>query len=201
MALLAGCHEPQQNPQPAGQATTTKEPSDMRTVIPLVRHLDPGDTGPIELEFDVPAQADDDAPPLFIGMRVAGGDGTAVGKVVDQLIAADISTEIHLYRIEQSGQVAVELRRSQRIGRGQVGQVVVTPDGRVPGLSPADADFTSMQAAGLVLPGQVYRELEFAGASSVPSGRYRAVIRLHQDRHAVFDANAELIIAYTRKAK
>lgn len=196
----------------------------MRTTAPLVRKLDPNQTGSIELEFDVPAWADNPAPPLFIGVRLinvdpaaaSDGDSTAVSDAADRLRAADVSAEVHLYRIRESGQIAVGLERSQwKAGFGPGEPVVplaVPADGLVPGLTPAEADTSTMEAAGLLPPGSTYkefakyRELEFAYARSVPSGRYRATIRFVQNREALFEENArliesELIIAYPRRGK
>ena len=169
----------------------------MRTAVPLVRRLDPNETGTIELDFDVPAQADDDTPPLFIGVWVTGNDPTAVSDVADGLIRADVSAEVHLYRLQDSSQIAVALERVQWLEPTEVQFVTLAPDGAVPGLSAADADFSSMRAAGLVSQDSVYRELKFAGAPNVPAGRYRAVIRLGPNRKALFTANAELLIAST----
>ncbi len=222
MALLAGCHEPQQHPQPAGESTT-KEPSDMRTVIPLVRRLEPTDTGPIELEFDVPAWANNPAPPLFIGVRLTNvdstsafdGDSTAVSEAASRLRGAEVSAEVHLYRIQESSQTEVSLQHSEwksGYGPATVVDSAVPANGLVQGLTPADADILTMEAAGLLPPDSTYRqfakyhELELAYASSLPSGRYRATVQFVKNREALFKENperirSELIIAYPRQAK
>jgi hypothetical protein len=200
LCAMTGC-QPQPPPPQASEPLANKEPSDMRTAVPLVRRLDPSETGPLELDFDVPAQADDDTPPLFIGVRVAGDDPTAVADLADGLSRADVSAEVHLYRLQDSSQIAVALERVQWLEPTEVEFVTLAPDGAVPGLSAADADFSSMRAAGLISQDRVYRELKFAGASNVPTGRYRAVIRLGPNRKALFNANAELLIAYTHKGK
>ena len=196
----------------------------MRTAVPLVRRLDPNETGTIELEFDVPAWADNPAPPLFIGVRLTNvdpaapsdGDSTAVSDAADRLRRADVSAEVHLYRIQGADHIPVGLRYSQwKTGFGPGDAVVhlaVPANGLVPGLSPADADVGTMEAAGLLPPGSTYREdakyseLDFAYVPSVPSGRYRATIRFVQNREALFKENAaliksELIIAYPRQGK
>ena len=220
LCTMTGCQpQLQQVSEP-----TAKEPSDMRTEVPLVRKLDPNQTGPIELEFDVPAWADNPAPPLFIGVRLTNvdpaaasdGDSTAVSEAADRLRAADISAEVHLYRIQESNQIAVGLQRSQwktGFGPGEAVVALAVPaDGLVPRLTPADADVSTMEMAGLLPPGPTYREfakyreLEFAYAQSVPSGRYRATILFGQNREALFKENAELIkpeliIAYPRQGK
>lgn len=220
---MTGC-QPQPPPPQASEPIAKKEPSDMRTAVPLVRKLDPNQTGPIELEFDVPAWAENTAPPLFIGVRltnvdpaaVSDGDSTAVSDAADRLRRAEISAEVHLYRVQGSEQVAVGLQRSQwktGFGPGEaVVHLAVSADGLVPGLTPADADVSTMEAAGLLPAGSTYREfakykeLEFAYARSVPAGRYRATIRFVQNREALFKEKAELIkseliIAYPRQGK
>jgi hypothetical protein len=222
MALLASCHGPQQNLQPAGESTT-KEPSDMRTVIPLVRRLEPTDTGPIELEFDVPAWADNPTPPLFIGVRLTNvdptsafdGDSTAVSEAASRLRGAAVSAEVHLYRIQESSRTQVSLQRSEwksGFGPVEVTHSVVPANGLVQRLSPADADILTMEAAGLLPPDSTYRqfakyhELEFAYVSSLPSGRYQATIEFLNHRQALFAENpqlikSELIIAYPQQGK
>ena len=222
LCAMTGC--PQRPPPPQVSEPTAKEPSDMRTAAPLVRKLDPNQTGPIELEFDVPAWAGNPAPPLFIGVRLTNidpaaasdGDSTVVADAADRLRGADISAEVHLYRLQESGQIAVGLQRSQwKTGFGPGEEVVplaVPSNGLVPGLTPSDADVSTMEAAGLLPSGSTYREfakyseLEFAYARSVPSGRYRATIRFVRNREALFKENAELIkpeliIAYPRQGK
>lgn len=198
----------------------------MRTAVPLIRRLDQNEigTGTIELEFDVPAWADNPAPPLFIGVRLTNvdptaasdGDSTAVSEAADRLRSADISAEVHLYRIQEPGQVEIRLQRSQwktGFGPGEaVVNLAVPANGLVPGLTPNDADVSTMEAAGLLLPGSTYREfakyreLEFAYAQSVPLGRYRATIHFVQNWEALFKENpqrikSELIIAYPSQGK
>lgn len=196
----------------------------MRTTVPLVRKLDPNQAEPIELEFDVPAWADNPAPPLFIGVRLVNidpaaasdGDSTAVSDAADRLRSANVSAKVHLYRVQESGQAEVALQRSQwkaGFGAGEaVMPLAVPPSGLVPGLTPADADVSTMEAAGLLPPGSTYREfakygeLEFAYVRSLPSGRYRATISFVQNREALFKENeelirSELIIAYPRQGK
>ena len=173
----------------------------MRTAVPLVRRLDLNETAAIQLDFDVPAQPDDDTPPLFIGVRVTGNDPTSVSDMADGLGRADVSAEVHLYRLQESSQIAVALERVEWLEPAKVEYVTLAPDGLVPGLSAADADFSSMQAAGLISPGAVYRELKFAGSPGVPAGRYRAVVRLGPNWTALLDTNAELLIAYTHRGK
>lgn len=200
LCAMTGC-QPQPPPPQASEPLANKEPSDMRTAVPLVRRLDPNETGAIELDFDVPAQADDDTPPLFIGVRVTGSDPTAVSDVADGLRRTDVSAEVHLYRLQDSGPVAVTLESSRRVERGEEEPITLAADGLVPGLFALDADFSTMQAAGLLSAGAVYRELAFAYIPSLPSGRYRASIRFVQNREALLAAKAELLIAYTAKGK
>ena len=63
LCAMTGC-QPQPPPPQASEPIANKAPSDMRTAVPLVRRLDPNETGTLELDFDVPAQADDDTPPI-----------------------------------------------------------------------------------------------------------------------------------------
>ncbi|KAF1717142.1 hypothetical protein CSC74_08160 [Pseudoxanthomonas yeongjuensis] len=200
MLVVTGCQQQPQQPQQASDPAA-KEQSEMRTAVPLVRRLDPNETGPIELEFDVPAQPDDDAPPVFIGVRVTGDDSTAVFDAADRLRRADISAEVRLYRVQESGPVEVGLQRSQRVGRGEEEPVALSADGLAPRLFAFNADFSTMQAAGLLSEGAAYRELAFAYTPSIPAGRYRVAIRFGQNREALRAEEAELLVAYTAKGK
>lgn len=200
MLVVTGCHRQSQQTQQASDPIA-KEQNDMRNPVPLVRRLDPNETGPIELEFDVPAQPDDDAPPVFIGVRVTGDDSTAVFDAADRLRRADVSAEMHLYRVQESGPVEVGLQRSQRVGRGEEAPVALSADGLAPQLFAFNADFSTMQAAGLLSEGVVYRELAFAYTPSIPAGRYRVAIRFGQNREALRAEEAELLVAYTAKGK
>ncbi|WDS34762.1 hypothetical protein [Pseudoxanthomonas sp.] len=200
MALLAGCHGPPQTPQPAGQSTT-KEPSDMRTVIPLVRRLELTNTGPIELEFDVPALPEDDAPPVFVGVRVSGSDPTAAGDGADRLRAAGVSARVHIFRLDASGATPVTLMRSQMVSPIASESVALSPDGLAPALRDFDADFTTMQEAGLISEGSSYRNLGFAYTPELQAGRYRLVLDFVRHREALVEAKAELVVAYTAKGK
>lgn len=201
LCAMNGC-QPQPQPQPQQVSEPmAKELSDMRTTVPLVRRLDPGETAAIELEFDVPAQADDPAPPVFIGIRIKGEDSADAWSTYDRLRAADISAEVHLYRLQESRQIPVALERAQDKSRSEVEFITLAPDGLVPGLTPADADFSTMQAAGLIAPGVEYQELKFAGATNVHAGRYKAVVRLGQNSQTLFETNSELLIAYSHKGK
>lgn len=193
---MAAC--PAQSQQAAGPVS--KEQSGMRTAVPLVRPLDPNDSGPIELEFDVPAQAADASPPVFIGLRVTGNDPTAVADLADRLRAAGIGAAVRLSAVGPSRQ-DVTLLRSQWISRSEARSVALAADGLVPGLFATTADFGSMQAAGLLAPGAVYKELAFADTPHLPAGRYRLALRFMQHREVMSEAKAELLVAYTAKGK
>ncbi|MGH8025734.1 MAG: hypothetical protein ACREO0_03305 [Pseudoxanthomonas sp.] len=199
VGAMAGC-QPRPQPQQASEPIA-KEPSDMRTTLPLVRKLDPNQTGPLELEFDVPALKGDSAPAIFIGVRVKGADSSQAWDAADRLRDAGISAQVHLYRIDGSGPVAVDLERSQWVGRSEVEFVTLPADGSVPGLSLTSADFATMQAVGLVAAGAEYKELEFAFRRAAALGRYRVSVRFAQNREALFKENVELLVAFTAKGK
>jgi hypothetical protein len=197
IGLIAGCGGPS---QPASKPIA-KERSDMRTVVPLVRDLAPHDVGPIELEFDVPAQAGDADPPIFIGVRLTGRDPRAVADAGDRLVRADVGAVVQLERVQSSGYAKVGLERSQRVGREQEVPVALAADGVAPSLFAFDADPMAMQDAGLSSEETVSKELAFAYSPSLPAGRYRLSLRIDRHREALIDANAQLLIAYTWKAK
>ena len=200
MVVTAACHAQPQPPQQTGDPVA-KEHNEMRTAVPLVRPLDPNDTAPIELEFEVAAQAHDPAPPVFIGVRLTGNDPSAVAEAAARLRTADISAEVHLFRLDPSGQTEVALVRSEWISRSEATSVALASNGLVPGLFSTSADVGSMQAAGLLAPGTEYRELAFADTPDLAAGRYRLVLTVVQHRAALADAKAELLVAYTTKSK
>lgn len=58
-----------------------------------------------------------------------------------------------------------------------------------------------MQDAGLSPAGTVSRELAFAYNTSLKAGHYRLKLRIEQNRDALVEANAQLLIAYPHKGK
>lgn len=197
IGLIAGCGGPS---QPASKPIA-EERSEMRTVVPLVRDLASHDAGPIEVEFDLPAQADDAEPPIFIGVRLTGRDSTAVADAGDRLVRAGVGAVLQLERVQPSGSAKVGLERSQRVDREQEAPVALAADGVAPSLFAFDADPMAMQEAGLSSAETVSKEFAFAYSPSLPAGRYRLSLRIDRNREALIDASAQLLIAYTRKAK
>ena len=173
----------------------------MRTAVPLVRRLDPNETGTIELEFDVPALEEDSAPAIFIGVRVKGADSTKAWDVADRLIDNGISVEVHLYQVQGADTVPVVLERIQRIDRDKTEFLALPASGLVSGLSITTADFSTMQQAGLIATDFEYKELKFAILREAPVGRYRVTIRFVQNAEVLIEENAELLIAYIAKGK
>ncbi|WP_258078361.1 hypothetical protein [Xanthomonas arboricola] len=173
----------------------------MQTTVPFTRSLLSHDGEKMVLEFDVPAQPDDANPPIFIGVLLTGSDMGAVADAADRLVRADIIAVVHLERIEQAGAVPVELQRSQRVGREQELPVAIAADGIAKGLFALNADVATMASAGLPPTGTVSEELAFAYSTSLQAGRYRLRLRIDQNRQALLDENAQLLVAYTHKAK
>ncbi|MFT4198305.1 MAG: hypothetical protein QM601_10445 [Pseudoxanthomonas sp.] len=167
--------------------------------MPLVRKLDRQMlAAPIEVEFDVPAQADLPDWPIFIGLRVASADSA---EAADRLRRATIAAEMHLYRLHGTDTKPAILKRFQRVGRSESEVVTVGPDGQVPKLDVADADFMTMQAAGLIDPSVDYKELMLAFLSPASPGRYRATVHFNGDLDALVGENAEFLIAFSRRPK
>ncbi|CTP92012.1 hypothetical protein XTPLMG728_3093 [Xanthomonas translucens pv. poae] len=201
LALVIGVISACGGPSHPASTPIAKEKSEMRTVVPLVRDLAPHDARPIEVEFDLPAQADDAEPPIFIGVRLTGRDSTAVAEAGDRLERADVGAVVQLEWVESSGSAKVGLERSQRVGRDQEVPVALAADGVAPGLFAFDADPMALQEAGLSSAETVSKEFAFAYSPSLPAGRYRLSLRIDRNREALIDANAQLLIAYTWKAK
>lgn len=200
MAVTTACHAQPQPPQQTSDPVA-KEHNEMRTEVPLVRPLDPDHDAPIELEFDVAAQAGDPAPPVFIGVRLTGSDPSAVAESAARLRTAGIPARVHLFRLDPSGQAEVALVRSEWVSRSEATSVALAADGLSPGLFSTSADVASLQAAGLLAAGAEYKELAFADTPDLAAGRYRLVLDIVEHRAALGDAKAELLVAYTAKSK
>jgi hypothetical protein len=199
--LGAGCQaESAHAPAPTNSHNASKE-RDMRTTVPLVRQLGEQDIAePIELEFDVPSQANDPDPPIFVGLRLTATDPAVAAARTDQLRDAGVTAEVHLYRLSGTSVDPVTLQRSELVGRSEFQVVALDADGKVPGFLKTDSDFRTMQAAGLIAPNAEYRELEMAFLRDTPPGRYRVVIRFGGNVQALSEAHPELLIAFTAKS-
>ncbi|WOB50709.1 hypothetical protein NYR97_04720 [Xanthomonas hydrangeae] len=178
-----------------------KEQADMRTAIPLVRSLAQFDNGEVELEFDVPAQSDDATPPVFIGILLNGNDPGAVADIADRLKRADVAAVVRLERVQPAGSAIVPLERGQRVGRGEETSVALAADGLSPRLFSMDADFATMEEAGLASLEVPSEELAFAYSTSLQAGRYRLKLHITRNAEELAKTNAQLLIAYINKGK
>lgn len=186
----------------SSQAPHGKEAPVARTTVPLVRKLSPQLlSDAIIFDFDVPSQADDPEPPIFIGLRVAAADGEAAADKFDRLRDAGVTAQLHLYRLTGGSEQPVVLQRSEEVGRTDYQIVALDRDGHVPALSAADADVLTMEAAGLIAPNATYRELELAFVRDTPPGQYRVSVRFEGKVAALEEARSELLVAFTSKAK
>ena len=201
LQLVAGCQAESIQKPALTHAQHTKKERDMRTTVPLVRQLRQQDIArPIELEFEVPSQADDPEPPIFIGLRVAAADPAVATAQIDQLRDAGATAEVHLYRLSGTSADPVTLQRSELVGRSDFQVVALDAGGHVPEFLKANSDFKTMQAAGLIAPDVEYRELEIAFLRDTPPGRYRALIRFDGNLRALSEMHPELLIAFTAKS-
>lgn len=199
VGLSAGC-----NMQSSTATTNThiaKEQADMRTAIPLVRSLAQFEDGEVELEFDVPAQSDDANPPVFIGILLTGSDPGAVADIADRLKRADIAAVVRLEHVQPGGSTKVLLECAQRVGRGEEESVALAADGLSPRLFAMDADFATMEQAGLASLEMPSEELAFAYSTSLQAGRYRLKLHITRNAEELAKTNAQLLIAYIHKGK
>ncbi|MBO9874468.1 hypothetical protein J7370_13765 [Xanthomonas sp. D-93] len=174
----------------------------MRTTVPLVRPLSPQVLSDvITLDFAVSAQADDPEPPIFIGMRVTARDAEAALSQVERLRDAGVTAQVHLYRLTAAGEEPVVLQRSELVGRTEYQSVALDRDGHVPGLLKANADEPTMRVAGLIAPGAAYREMDLAFVRDTQPGQYRVTVRFEGNVRSLEQANPELLVAFTAKAK
>lgn len=201
LPLVAGCQANSIQAPALTSAQNSKKEHDMRTTVPLVRQLGQQDVArPIELEFEVPRQADDPEPPVFLGLRVAAADRAVAAAQIDQLRDAGVTAEVHLYRLRGTSAEPVTLQRSELVGRTDFQAVALDASGHVQEFFKANSDFKTMQAAGLIAPDVEYRELEMAFLRDTPPGRYRASIRFGGNLRALSETHPELLIAFTAKA-
>ncbi|XQA63229.1 hypothetical protein ACM9XD_07775 [Xanthomonas sacchari] len=199
---LTGCQADSAQPPAPDRAPHAKEESAMRTTVPLVRPLSPQVLADaITLDFDVPAQADDPEPPIFIGVRVTAPDAEAALSKVDRLRDAGVTAQVHLSRLTAAGEEPVVLQRSELVGRTEYQTVALDRDGHVPGLLKANADEPTMRAAGLIAPGAAYREMDLAFVRDTPPGRYRVSVRFGGNVRALEETHPELLVAFTAKAQ
>jgi hypothetical protein len=200
--VSTGCNQGQMRMTKHEDTTAPHGRADTRATFPLVRKLDQeGLDRSIELDFDVPPQATDSEPPVFIGLRVSAADPTAAAEVADRLRDAGVRAKVRLYRLGGAAPEAVAISRSQWTGRSEVQTVAVGADGLVPELFGTTADFASMHEAGLLRPDVSYKELELVFIRDTPPGRYRAVVELNDPRQILLAEKAELLIAYTAKSR
>ncbi|WNH44547.1 MULTISPECIES: hypothetical protein [Xanthomonas] len=199
---LTGCQaDSAQRPSP-DRVPHAKEGSVMRTTVPLVRPLSPQVLSDvITLDFAVSAQADDPEPPIFIGMRVTARDAEAALSQVERLRDAGVTAQVHLYRLTAAGEEPVVLQRSELVGRTEYQSVALDRDGHVPGLLKANADEPTMRVAGLIAPGAAYREMDLAFVRDTQPGQYRVTVRFEGNVRSLEQANPELLVAFTAKAK
>jgi hypothetical protein len=170
--------------------------------VPLLRKIDADAYGKsIEIDFEVPPQADDAEPPVFIGLRIAAANSSASADAVDRLLDGGVGAVVRLYRLGGAAPEPVVLRRSQWTDRSEVQTVTIGEDGQVPAPFATNADVVSLRAAGLLMPDLDYRELEFAFTRDTPPGDYRAIIEFRDPGHILLREQAELLIAYTAKSR
>ncbi|MBB5866573.1 hypothetical protein GGR61_004260 [Xanthomonas arboricola] len=155
----------------------------------------------MELEFDVPAQSDDANPPVFIGILLTGSDPGAVADIADRLKRADIAAVVRLEHVQPGGSTKVLLECAQRVGRGEEESVALAADGLSPRLFAMDADFATMEQAGLASLEMPSEELAFAYSTSLQAGRYRLKLHITRNAEELAKTNAQLLIAYIHKGK
>lgn len=199
--ISAGC-QMQSQPADSQEVIDVKQsPGHMRTTVPLVRPIASSDQGPLELDFDVLPLRGNEAPTVFIGVRVSGGDLGEAYDLADMLMNPQVSANVQLFRVTEAGLSPVPLLRKQAHSPVDVRTVVLSADGYAPDLMASGADGDAMQAAGLEESGVAYRALQFSYARELPVGRYHLVISAVGNREALVQANAEWLVAYSRIAK
>lgn len=199
MALLAlmGCsRSPEPSPYPPA---LTKEQAAQRTLAPLTRPIALDKAGVIaDVQFDLPAPGLSSSRQLMIGLRLQDADSRALTRLIEKVAPSDLPAVVRLERLE-NGQVSpVELKYQPD---GAARWNAVPEDGSVAGAVSSGVDDSSLRTVGLMQDGTLYAFFYFAHLPDAGSGRYRLKLALLNPRPDLNGVQAELVVAYSYKAK
>ncbi|MBD7954712.1 hypothetical protein H9654_10930 [Stenotrophomonas sp. Sa5BUN4] len=197
LAVLSACSGPP--PAPPSVAPLDAVQAAARTRVPLTRPVALDKPGVIaDLEFDLPPPGELAGSSLVIGIRIAEETPKAIVARSSLIVREGLPARVRLQKLDGESRTDVSLLR---IAPELKKRVELGADGFTPKASPHSVNTGMMREAGLLQDGLIYDELALAYAGSPAPGRYHVVIELLEDRPALKDSPAELIIAYDGKSK
>lgn len=197
VAGLAACGE-HAVPAKASVEGNGENPA-MRTEVPLTRPIALDKAGEVvNVEFVPPPPGPNAYSGLMLGVRIGRPDAASGTAMTFKLVEEELAAKVRLIRVEEGAITMVPLRRSLPSLRDQID---VPPDGGVPGLTNTGVDTTMLQDAGLLDPKLHYDVMQFAMAENIQPGHYRLTINLDTDHPGLQNEQAELLVAYFKKAK
>lgn len=188
------------------QAETTKagvepdkESAAMRTEVPLTRTIALDKAGEVvNLEFDLPPPGRNASPMLMLGFRTESPNAEAFYALSTQIFDADVAAKVSLLRVTEGAVAMVPLSRPT----GEPGEwMSLPPDGTVPGVTFTSVDTTLLEEAGLLNATHFETYFKFAAAEQIVPGHYRLTIELMGDHPELEGQQAELVVAYFKRAK
>ncbi|PKH73141.1 hypothetical protein CXF96_13075 [Stenotrophomonas sp. Betaine-02u-21] len=170
-----------------------------RTQVPLTRPVALDKPGMIaDMEFDLPPPGVMAGSSLVIGIRIAEETPKAIVARSSLIVREGLPARVRLQKLDGESRIDEPL---MRIAPELKKRVALGADGFTTSVSPHSVSTGMMREAGLLRAGLMYDELAFAYAGAPAPGRYHVVIELLEDRPALKDSPAELIIAYDGKSK
>lgn len=197
LALLAACNGPTPAPPPVAPLDAAQAAA--RTQVPLTRPVALDKPGMIaDMEFDLPPPGVMAGSSLVIGIRIAEETPKAIVARSSLIVREGLPARVRLQKLDGESRIDEPL---MRIAPELKKRVALGADGFTTSVSPHSVSTGMMREAGLLRAGLMYDELAFAYAGAPAPGRYHVVIELLEDRPALKDSPAELIIAYDGKSK
>lgn len=199
MALLAmmGCsRSPEPSPYPP---PLTKEQAAQRTVAPLTRPIALDKAGVIaDVQFDLPPPGPSSSRQLMLGLRLNNPDSRALRELIRKVSPSELSAKVRLQRLNNGEAREVPL---SYVPDNAAGWSAVPAEGSVAGAVSSGVDDSSLRTVGLMQDGTLYAFFYFAHLPDAGSGRYRLKLELQNPRPDLNGVQAELVVAYSYKAK
>lgn len=197
LLFLTACtpSAPPPNPPPLTAAQAAA-----RTVVPLTRPIElVAMAQPLVLDIEVPPPGPNASASLSLGLRLIEPDSARLETLEDVVNRANLPAKISLTNSADNAEVPL-FRRAEG-GHGPQEPIQVGAEGYVPGVYTSSVDSTLLDQTGLVQEGRGHRVLEFAWTAQVMPGHYRFKFQLLDPPSDVSAMQAELMVAYSHKAK
>lgn len=198
-AGLLGCGDRASAPDVAPVPVLTEAEANARRVVPLTRTVSLANRGVVaDFEFDLPPPDPSAVPDLTIGFRLEAKDAKALRDESGLILREGLPAAIRLTRLDITPIARVPLSRDSS---DRAKQLALTEDGRVPGVTATSVDNSMLRGAGLSAAGKRYQILMLAHAEDLAPGRYHVSVELLENQPSMRLIDAQLIIAYSYRAK